>query len=62
MKETSKITYDFGKLKMFLTLIRLIIQDTTLTLEWENYNKLKDFILGFIPVKVDIQSTNIVVN
>lgn len=23
MKETSKITYDFGKLKKFLTLIRL---------------------------------------
>ena len=62
MKETSKITYDFGKLKRFLTLIRLIMQDTIQTLEWENYNKLKDFILGFIPIKVDIQNTNIVVN
>ena len=38
------------------------MQDTIQTLEWENYNKLKDFILSFIPTKVDIQSTNIVVN
>ena len=28
MKETSKITYDFGKLKRFLTLVRLMMQDT----------------------------------
>ncbi len=28
MKETSKITYDFGKLKRFLTVIRLMMQDT----------------------------------
>lgn len=26
MKETSKITYDFGKLKRFLTVVRLISQ------------------------------------
>jgi dynein heavy chain len=25
MKETSKITYDFGKLKRFLTLVRLMM-------------------------------------
>lgn len=32
MKETSKITYDFGKLKKFLTLVRLMMQDTILSL------------------------------
>jgi dynein heavy chain len=30
MQETSKITYDFGKLKRFLTLVRLMMQDTVL--------------------------------
>ena len=28
IKETSKITYDFGKLKRFLTVVRLMMQDT----------------------------------
>lgn len=28
MKETSKITYNFGKLKRFLTVVRLMMQDT----------------------------------
>ena len=32
MKETSKVTYDFGKLKRFLTVVRLVIQDTLLSL------------------------------
>lgn len=32
MQETSKITYDFGKLKRFLTLVRLMMQDTVLDL------------------------------
>jgi dynein heavy chain len=30
MKETSKITYDFGKLKRFLTVVRLMMQVTIL--------------------------------
>ncbi len=30
MQQTSKITYDFGKLKRFLTLVRLMMQDTVL--------------------------------
>jgi dynein heavy chain len=32
MKETSKVTYDFGKLKRFLTVVRLVMQDTLLSL------------------------------
>jgi len=38
MKETSKITYDFGKLKRFLTLVRLMMQDTLSSLIWRNYH------------------------
>ena len=32
MKETSKVTYDFGKLKRFLTVVRLVMPDTLLSL------------------------------
>jgi dynein heavy chain len=37
MKETSKITYDFGKLKRFLTVVRLMMQDTVLSVVKRNY-------------------------
>ena len=39
MKETSKITYDFGKLKRFLTLVRLMMQDTLQTVIWNSYHE-----------------------
>lgn len=32
MKETNRLTYEFGKLKRFLTVIRLNMQDTLYTL------------------------------
>jgi len=32
MKETNRLTYEFGKLKRFLTVIRLSMQDTLYTL------------------------------
>jgi dynein heavy chain len=41
MKETSKITYDFGKLKRFLTVVRLMMQDTVLTLVQRCYKRLE---------------------
>ena len=28
MKETNKLTYDFGKLKRFLTFVRLMMQNS----------------------------------
>jgi len=49
MKETSKITYDFGKLKRFLTVVRLMMQDTVLSLVRRCYVNLQKYILGFIP-------------
>jgi dynein heavy chain, axonemal len=49
MKETSKITYDFGKLKRFLTVVRLMMQDTVLTLVKRCYTQMHEKILSFIP-------------
>ena len=54
MKETSKITYDFGKLKRFLTVVRLLMQDTVLSLVKRNYTKFATFMKAFVPDQVDI--------
>jgi dynein heavy chain len=62
MQETSKITYDFGKLKRFLTVARLMMQDSILALIKKNYADLKAFILGFLPNKVQVISPSKVIN
>lgn len=62
MKETSKITYDFGKLKRFLTVVRLMMQDTLLTLVRSNYENFYNFVTSFIPQKVDITNSYTVEN
>lgn len=56
MKETSKITYDFGKLKRFLTVVRLMMQDTVLTLVQQKYREFYNFIVSYIPTEVIINS------
>lgn len=50
MQETSKITYDFGKLKRFLTVVRLIMQDSLLFVVKKSYFNLRDYIFSFIPL------------
>lgn len=50
MKETSKITYDFGKLKRFLTLVRLMMQDTVYSVVHQCYQDLQKYLYYFIPV------------
>ena len=62
MKETSKITYDFGKLKKFLTVIRLMMQDTLYSLIRKNFDEYEQMIRSFIPIKIEIFSTNKVKN
>ena len=62
MKETSKITYDFGKLKRFLTVIRLMMQDTLLSLIKRNFDQYATTIKDFIPVSIDIRETNHIIN
>ncbi|KAL4440889.1 hypothetical protein ABPG74_009302 [Tetrahymena malaccensis] len=62
MKENERITYDFGKLKKFLTVIRLMMQDTVTSLVQRNYNDYRDMILSFIPSKVIVHDTSNVEN
>ncbi|CAK83095.1 unnamed protein product (macronuclear) [Paramecium tetraurelia] len=62
MKETSKITYDFGKLKRMLTVIRLMMQDTITTLMKSNFDRYQKTIKSNIPVNVDIKNTDWVLN
>jgi len=62
MKETNKITYDFGKLKKFLTLIRLMMQDTLQSLVWHHFHLYYEFIKSFLPKNVVIKSTSEVIN
>lgn len=62
MKETSKITYDFGKLKRFLTVVRLMMQDTLLSLIKKCYFSYYHFISSFVPSEVVIESSNNVKN
>lgn len=54
MKETSKITYDFGKLKRFMTVVRLMMQDTILSLVLKNYQKFEVFVRNYVPDEVRI--------
>jgi len=49
MKETSKVTYDFGKLKRFMTVVRLIMQDTLLSLMKSRQREFVDYFDSFIP-------------
>jgi len=62
MKETNKITYDFGKLKRFLTVVRLQMQDTILTLVKRCYVGLSEYLLAFVPTSVKITNPNNVEN
>lgn len=54
MQETSKITYDFGKLKRFLTVVRLMMEDTVLTVVRRCYEEFRVYIFNSIPKKVTV--------
>jgi len=62
MKETNKTTYDFGKLKKFLTLARQMMQDVLLTLTKRSYYEYCEAIEDFMPDKVEIFAPNNVKN
>jgi len=55
--ETSKETYEFGKLKKFLTLINFMMQDSVLTMCQDSVKEFVSFILNFIPYKTKIITT-----
>jgi dynein heavy chain len=60
--ENSKETYEFGKLKKFLTLVNFMMQDTVLTICHESVESFHDFLLQFIPEETIITDTSTVVN
>lgn len=54
MQETSKITYDFGKLKRFLTVVRLMMQDTVLSVVKRCFLQFRDYLAESIPKRVNV--------
>ena len=56
------LNYDTGKLKSFLTQVRLQMQTTLKNLVMINFNKYVEVISSFIPAKIDIVSVTEVVN
>lgn len=55
--ENSKETYEFGKLKKFLTLVNFMMQDTVLTISHESVEAFHDYVLSFIPEETIITDT-----
>lgn len=60
--EKSKETYEFGKLKKFLTLVNFMMQDTVLNLCKDSVKEFVDYLLDFIPDSTIIESTGKVIN
>jgi len=60
--ETSKETYEFGKLKKFLTLVNFMMQDTVLSLCKESVREFVQFMIKFMPIQSDVKSTSEVKN
>lgn len=55
--EKSKETYEFGKLKKFLTLVNFMMQDTVLNLCKDSVKEFVNYLLDFIPDSTVITST-----
>ncbi|CAD8156782.1 unnamed protein product [Paramecium pentaurelia] len=62
MKESNKITYDFGKLKRFLTVVRLMMQDTVQSLVENNYKRFVNYLKQFIPDEVNVDDPSNIIN
>lgn len=60
--ETSKETYEFGKLKKFLTLVNFMMQDTMLSMSKQSVTQFVGFLLQFVPQETHISTTAIVKN
>lgn len=60
--ETSKETYEFGKLKKFLTLVNFMMQDTILTLGKDSVRHFEAFMMQYIPKETYVKSTSHVIN
>lgn len=56
MQETSKITYDFGKLKRFLTVVRLMMQDTVLSVVKRCFIEFRNYLASSLPYNVIVKN------
>jgi dynein heavy chain len=57
LNETSKETYEMGKLKKFLTLIKFLMQDTLLYMTQKSVQRFVDSLLTFLPLSVDVKDS-----
>lgn len=57
INESSKETYEFGKLKKFLTLVNFMMQDTVLNLSKKSVDEFVTFIMSYIPDETFITNT-----
>ena len=57
INESSKETYEFGKLKKFLTLVNFMMQDTVLNLCKSSVAEFIDFVISYIPDETLITNT-----
>ena len=62
LNETSKETYEMGKLKKFLTLIKFTMQDTLLYMTKKSVDKFVDAVFAFLPKQVQVLDSNTVKN
>lgn len=62
LNETSKETYEMGKLKKFLTLIKFTMQDTLLYMTKKSVEKFVDAVFAFLPKGVQVLDSNTVKN
>lgn len=60
--ETAKETYEFGKLKKYLTMVKLMMQDSLFTLTYRSCHKFVNVLESYIPVEVEIKSPKEVKN
>ena len=62
LHETAKETYEFGKLKKYLTMVKIMMQDTLFTTTHRSLHKFVEVISRYIPVRVNISSPKEVTN
>lgn len=56
LHETAKETYEFGKLKKYLTMVKIMMQDSLFTLTHKSLHKFVDTLEKFIPNDVTVYS------
>lgn len=57
MNETSKETYEFGKLRKYLTVVKIQRQDTLKYLAMKSLKAYNDSLISFIPYKVAVKNS-----